>query len=96
MCLKGSFELGAIEFRSHRELSLIHISLCLQDSAYNSATGALLPISGFPREVVSENRNPGMFEAYTLPVRPCKNDTRRKETTNTLYHLIEWTIQQEI
>ncbi|KAM0414633.1 hypothetical protein ACHAPT_013527 [Fusarium lateritium] len=27
MCLRGSFELGVIEFRAHKELSLIHVSL---------------------------------------------------------------------
>lgn len=63
MCIKGSFELGTIRFHSHRELSLIHISLCLQDTPYPGGDTSSLPISGFPRKLVSETRNPGEFLA---------------------------------
>ncbi|TGJ84807.1 hypothetical protein E0Z10_g3967 [Xylaria hypoxylon] len=51
---RGYFDLDIIELELSKEHSSINISLCLQTIAY--ASGATtLPISGFPRQLVSED-----------------------------------------
>ncbi|RSL50983.1 hypothetical protein CEP54_011639 [Fusarium duplospermum] len=72
MCVRGSFELDAIEFRAHKELSLIHMSLCLQDNSSFGSSDQYYPISGFPRELVVEYKQP-----VAPPRTPVSNGIRR-------------------
>lgn len=71
MCVRGTFELGVIEFRAHKELSLIHMSLCLQDNSSFGSSDRYFPISGFPRELVVEYKQPAP------PRTPVSNGIRR-------------------
>lgn len=77
-CVRGTFELGVIEFRIHKELSLIHISPCLQDSSSFSSNNQYFPISGFPRELVVECKQPGTCSYFraVLVKEVSKADTR--------------------
>ncbi|KAI1737988.1 hypothetical protein F4680DRAFT_426738 [Xylaria scruposa] len=51
---RGYFDLGLVEFEVSKEHSSINISLCLQTVAYASGSTSL-PISGFPRHLISED-----------------------------------------
>jgi len=55
MCLRGSFNPSKILIYISKELSTTNISLCLQAEPYPFSTDSTLPISGFPRELVSED-----------------------------------------
>ncbi|KND92168.1 hypothetical protein TOPH_03144 [Tolypocladium ophioglossoides CBS 100239] len=56
MCLKRMFSTGIIKIFAKSELSTIRISLCLRDGT-SSVTEVGLPISGFPRKLMSEDRD---------------------------------------
>ncbi|KAI1747271.1 hypothetical protein F4782DRAFT_535566 [Xylaria castorea] len=51
---RGYFDLDIIELEVSKEHSSINISLCLQTVAYVSGSTSL-PISGFPRQLISED-----------------------------------------
>lgn len=55
MCLRGSFNPSKIRIYMSKELSTTNISLCLQTEPYPLSADSNLPISGFPRELVSED-----------------------------------------
>ncbi|KAI0517620.1 FabD/lysophospholipase-like protein [Xylaria bambusicola] len=54
MCLRGIFPLDSIRIQMSKELAVTIISLSLQKGPYPHTADALLPISGFPRELVTE------------------------------------------
>ncbi|KAI1108792.1 FabD/lysophospholipase-like protein [Nemania sp. NC0429] len=54
MHLQGNFQLDPIRINAAHESSEITISLCMQSTPYSSGVGAL-PISGFPRRLMSED-----------------------------------------
>lgn len=54
MHLQGNFQLEQIRINSTNENSDIKLSLCLQSTPYPSGVHAL-PISGFPRRLMSED-----------------------------------------
>ncbi|KAI1362066.1 FabD/lysophospholipase-like protein [Xylaria arbuscula] len=55
MCLRGIFPLDRIRIQMSKELAVTTISLSLQKGPYPHTADALLPISGFPRELVTED-----------------------------------------
>jgi len=57
MCLRGSFSMAPIGITVPKELSATNIYLCLQIEPYPFSADAYLPISGFPRELMSEDTN---------------------------------------
>ncbi|KAM5519536.1 hypothetical protein FOXYSP1_17960 [Fusarium oxysporum f. sp. phaseoli] len=74
MCVRGNFELDVIEFRANKEFSPIHMSLCLEDNSSSGSSNRSFPISGFPRELVDEHRQPG-------PPRPPVNSGLRRDSS---------------
>lgn len=57
MCNRGVFSMEDANVIVSKELSVTNISLCLQPQAYSKSRNAFLPISGFPRGLMSEDRN---------------------------------------
>lgn len=55
MCLRGSFKLSRIHVFVSKELATTTISLCLSEDSYPYSANSFLPISGFPRELVTED-----------------------------------------
>lgn len=55
MYLRGSFSLSKVRINVSKELSATNIFLCLQTDPYPYSTNSVLPISGFPRELISED-----------------------------------------
>lgn len=55
MCLRGSFKLNRIRVFVSKELATTTISLCLSEDSYPYSTNSFLPISGFPRELITED-----------------------------------------
>lgn len=88
MCVRGSFELDAIEFRAHKELSLIHMSLCLQDNSSFGSSDRYFPISGFPRELVVEYKQPGTYSSNRRekPSRQLEHKCERINYLHTEFH----------
>ncbi|KAI1117631.1 hypothetical protein F5Y14DRAFT_448087 [Nemania sp. NC0429] len=62
MCCRGTFLLGRIRIQMSKELAVTTISLALQNGNCPHSADALLPISGFPRELVTEE---GEFQVPT-------------------------------
>ncbi|EXK25131.1 hypothetical protein FOMG_18188 [Fusarium oxysporum f. sp. melonis 26406] len=56
------------------EFSPIHMSLCLEDNSSSGSSNRSFPISGFPRELVDEHRQPG-------PPRPPVNSGLRRDSS---------------
>lgn len=54
MCHRGMFEVETLYIQVQRELATTRISLCLQGEPYPSGV-SVLPISGFPRQLISED-----------------------------------------
>lgn len=54
MHLQGNFELDQIRINAAAEDTEIKLSLCLQSAPYQSGVRTL-PISGFPRRLMSED-----------------------------------------
>lgn len=77
MCVRGTFKRGVIEFRVHKELSLIHISPCPQDNSSFGSSGRYFPISGFPRELVVECKQPGTCSYF---IKPLQNESPATQT----------------
>ncbi|KAL0780116.1 hypothetical protein CaCOL14_004599 [Colletotrichum acutatum] len=55
MYLRGTFKLKRIRVVVSKELSTTNIFLCLRTELYPHSSNAFLPISGFPRELMSED-----------------------------------------
>ncbi|KAI0005731.1 FabD/lysophospholipase-like protein [Xylariaceae sp. FL0662B] len=55
MHLQGNFQLDSIRINAATEDTEINISLCLQVRPYPSDVLTILPISGFPRRIMSED-----------------------------------------
>lgn len=55
MCLRGSFKLSRIHVYVSKELATTTISLCLSEDSYPYSANSFLPISGFPRELITED-----------------------------------------
>ncbi|KAK1491219.1 hypothetical protein CTAM01_10334 [Colletotrichum tamarilloi] len=55
MYLRGTFKLKRIRVVVSKELSTTNIFLCLRTELYPHSSNAFLPISGFPREMMSED-----------------------------------------
>lgn len=55
MCLRGSFQLD-VTVPVSRELVSTTISLCLSEKNYSDTDCPFLPISGFPRQLFSEDK----------------------------------------
>ncbi|KAF6818372.1 hypothetical protein CMUS01_11936 [Colletotrichum musicola] len=55
MCNRGVFSMEDVNVTVSKELSVTNISLCLQFQEYSESRNAFLPISGFPRELMSED-----------------------------------------
>jgi len=55
MYLRGTFNLQRIQIATSKELSTTEISLCLQTNPYPYSIDSYLPISGFPRELMTED-----------------------------------------
>lgn len=58
MCLRGSFNLPKICISVSKELSTTNILLGLQTNPYPCSADCYLPISGFPRQLISEEIKP--------------------------------------
>ncbi|KAJ4391044.1 hypothetical protein N0V93_004658 [Gnomoniopsis smithogilvyi] len=56
MCLRGTFKFQQFKIFVSKELAATTISLCLTEEPYPISTNSLLPISGFPRELISEDK----------------------------------------
>jgi hypothetical protein len=56
MYLRGYFNIDPIQIQVSKELASTKISLCLQSDPYPSGI-TVLPISGFPRQLISEDRS---------------------------------------
>lgn len=54
MCLKGRFLLK-LHITVSKQLSVTTIFLCLQEGSYAFRADSSLPISGFPRSLMTEN-----------------------------------------
>lgn len=54
MCYRGVFTMGDVNVIVSKETSITNISLCLQPREYSKSRSAFLPISGFPRGLMSE------------------------------------------
>ncbi|KAI0525394.1 hypothetical protein F5B22DRAFT_337057 [Xylaria bambusicola] len=54
MHLQGNFQLDHLRINATQENSEVKISLCLQGAPYSSGIH-VLPISGFPRRLISED-----------------------------------------
>lgn len=54
MCHRGILEVETLYIQVQRELATTRISLCLQGEPYPSGV-SVLPISGFPRQLISED-----------------------------------------
>ncbi|TXB97465.1 hypothetical protein FocTR4_00011038 [Fusarium oxysporum f. sp. cubense] len=74
MCVRGNLELDVIEFRENKEFSPIHMSLCLEDNSSSGSIDRSFPISGFPRELMDEHRQPG-------PPRTTVNSELRRDSS---------------
>ncbi|KAI1736759.1 FabD/lysophospholipase-like protein [Xylaria scruposa] len=70
MCLRGTFSLSRIRIQMSKELAVTTISLSLQKGAYPHSSDALLPISGFPRELVTEESEFQVSNPKPKPARP--------------------------
>ncbi|KAI0552170.1 hypothetical protein F4679DRAFT_571841 [Xylaria curta] len=68
MHLQGNFQLEPVHIHATHKNSDINISLCLQSAPYTSGAHAL-PISGFPRRLMSEDGS-GVHQAGETPVSP--------------------------
>lgn len=55
MCLRRSFKLSRIHVFVSKELATTTISLCLSEDSYPNLPDSFLPISGFPRELITED-----------------------------------------
>ncbi|KAH6647653.1 hypothetical protein BKA67DRAFT_394493 [Truncatella angustata] len=55
MCHRGHFEIEPLYIQVQRELATTKVSLCLQGEPYPSGV-TVLPISGFPRQLISEDK----------------------------------------
>ncbi|KAK9426461.1 hypothetical protein SUNI508_02902 [Seiridium unicorne] len=64
MCHRGVFEVEALYVQVQRELATTRVSLCLQSEAYPSGV-TILPISGFPRQLISEDSAQRKVPSYT-------------------------------
>ena len=54
MCMRGSFTLERVTIKVSKQLSETTIALCLQEGRY-ATTESDLPISGFPRALMTED-----------------------------------------
>lgn len=64
MCQRGNFEVETLYVQVQRELATTRVSLCLQSDPYPSGV-TVLPISGFPRQLISEDKADRNGPAYT-------------------------------
>jgi len=55
MCVRGKFAVDRIHITVSKQLSATTISLCLQDGPYPRSYDSNLPISGFPRTLMTED-----------------------------------------
>ncbi|KAI0857367.1 hypothetical protein F4860DRAFT_517950 [Xylaria cubensis] len=78
---RGYFDLDVVEFEVSKEHSSINISICLQTVAYASGSTSL-PISGFPRQLISEDGIYGASNATSalLNKRNSDNDGNPKSS----------------
>ncbi|KAK4221040.1 acyl transferase/acyl hydrolase/lysophospholipase, partial [Podospora fimiseda] len=77
MCLRGVFNPPNVYIPISKELSTINIYLCLQSNPYPHSANGYLPISGFPRELVSEEIKPrGLFRPALVAARRSDDDKR--------------------
>lgn len=71
MCLRGSFKLSRIHVFVSKELATTIISLFLSEDSYPYSANSFLPISGFPRELVTEDaKNHGTLSYPSKNLRP--------------------------
>lgn len=56
MCVRGRFKMASVHITVSKQMSTTTIYLCLQSQPYNvrSSAGSSLPISGFPRTLMTE------------------------------------------
>lgn len=62
MHLQGNFHLDPVRINTTMENAEIGVSLCLQTRPYPSGV-TVLPISGFPRKLMSEDGGALVFQA---------------------------------
>ncbi|KAI1161870.1 FabD/lysophospholipase-like protein [Nemania serpens] len=77
MCFRGTFPLGRIRIQMSKELAVTTISLSLQKKSYPPSADALLPISGFPRELVTEESEFQVSNTKPKPPHPRPYELRR-------------------
>ncbi|KAK5655399.1 hypothetical protein OQA88_5669 [Cercophora sp. LCS_1] len=65
--LRGTFNLPRIQISTSKESSSTMISLCLQTTPYPFSTDSHLPISGFPRELMTEDSRARVLTAPPTP-----------------------------
>ena len=65
MIVRGRFDLDRIPITTSKQLSSTTISLCLQESPYPNSSDSYLPISGFPRTLMTEDTIHSEFNQYS-------------------------------
>ena len=55
MMVQRKFEMDRIRIKTSKQLSTTTISLCLQEDCYPYSVDSYLPISGFPRSLMTED-----------------------------------------
>ncbi|OTB11271.1 hypothetical protein K445DRAFT_359609 [Daldinia sp. EC12] len=82
MHLQGGFQLDPVRINTVTEDAQVNISLCLQTCRY--ASGAIvLPISGFPRQLMSEDGNGLMYPASISSSRTFSSVIEKRSSTTT-------------
>ncbi|OTB02050.1 hypothetical protein M426DRAFT_322998 [Hypoxylon sp. CI-4A] len=79
MHLQGNFHLDPVRINSATENAEIRISLCLQTCAYPSGV-TVLPISGFPRRLMSEESGGLIYQAGASSSRTLSSVVERRSS----------------
>jgi hypothetical protein len=66
MCVRGRFKMATVHLSVSKQMSTTTIYLCLQSAPYNvrSSAGSTLPISGFPRTLMTETLTPSKSSPF--------------------------------
>ncbi|KAI1332169.1 hypothetical protein F5Y16DRAFT_215601 [Xylariaceae sp. FL0255] len=82
MHLHGNFELEKLNINAPTEDAQVKISFCLQTNSYPSGVG-VLPISGFPRRLISED---GVGVPHAVPPMTPRSSIIQRPSTSTTNH----------
>ncbi|KAI1468230.1 FabD/lysophospholipase-like protein [Daldinia caldariorum] len=82
MHLQGGFQLDPIRISTATEDAQVNISLCLQTCRYPSGA-IVLPISGFPRRLMSEDGSGLMYQASSSSTRTFSSVIEKRSSLTT-------------